>query len=55
MKPLKSKVSITLDSDVVEALKELAEMDDRSFRQYMNLALKEHICSIRMKSQKTNE
>ncbi|EOS80004.1 hypothetical protein C817_02113 [Dorea sp. 5-2] len=43
MKPLKSKVSITLDSDVIEKIKQLAEEDDRSFSQYINLILKEHL------------
>lgn len=33
MKPLKSKVSITLDSDIIEKIKQLAENDDRSFSQ----------------------
>ena len=43
MKPLKSKVSITLDSDVIEKIKILAEQDDRSFSQYINMILKEHL------------
>ena len=43
MKPLKQKVSITLDSDVIEKLKTLAEDCDRSFSQYINLVLKEHL------------
>ena len=43
MKPLKTKVSITLDSDVVEIIKQLAEEDDRSFSQYINLVLKDYI------------
>ncbi len=43
MKPLKTKVSITLDHDLVESLKELAEKDDRSFSQYINLVLKEWV------------
>ena len=43
MKPLKEKVSITLDSDIVDKIKELAEQDDRSFSQYINKILKEHI------------
>ena len=43
MKPLKTKVSITLDSDVIEKLKVLAEKDDRSFSQYINLILKEYL------------
>ncbi|MDO4283756.1 MAG: DUF6364 family protein [Eubacteriales bacterium] len=40
MRPLKTKVSITLDEDLIEKIKELAEQDDRSFSQYVNLVLK---------------
>ena len=43
MKPLKSKVSITLDDDVIKKIKQLSEEDDRSFSQYINLVLKNHI------------
>jgi len=43
MKPLKERVSITLDSDLIEKLKVLAEEDDRSFSQYINLVLKMHL------------
>lgn len=43
MKPLKTKVSITLDTDLIEIIKELAEQDDRSFSQYINLVLKEYV------------
>lgn len=43
MKPLKEKVSITLDSDVVKEIKELAEKDDRSFSQYINKVLKQYL------------
>ena len=43
MKPLKNKISITLDSDIIEILKKEAEEDDRSFSQYINLILKEYI------------
>ncbi len=43
MKPLKEKVSITLDSDVVKEIKDLSEKDDRSFSQYINKVLKEYI------------
>ncbi len=42
-KPLKSKVSITLDDNVIDKIKELAEADDRSFSQYINMILKKHI------------
>lgn len=40
MKPLKNKVSITLDEDIIKQIKELAENDDRSFSQYINMVLK---------------
>ena len=46
MKPLKNKVSITLDEDVIERIKQLAEDDDRSFSQYINMVLKEWISKI---------
>ena len=45
MKPMKTKVSITLDEDLVEQLKRLAEEDDRSFSQYLNMILKNWINS----------
>lgn len=43
MKPLKSKVSITLDDDVIKEIRQLAEEDDRSLSQYINIVLKEHL------------
>lgn len=43
MKPLKIKVSITLDDDIVYQIKQLSEQDDRSFSQYINMVLKHHI------------
>lgn len=43
MKPLKTKVSITLDSEIIDTIKLLAEQDDRSFSQYVNLVLKEYL------------
>ena len=46
MKTLKEKVSITLDENIVERIKELAEDDDRSFSQYINMILKEYISKI---------
>lgn len=46
MKPLKNKVSITLDENVIEKIKQLAENDDRSFSQYINMVLKEHLNKI---------
>ena len=43
MKPLKEKISITIDGDILEKLREEAEYDDRSLSQYINIILKEHI------------
>jgi len=43
MKPLKSKVSVSLDEDIITQTKELAEQDDRSFSQYINLVLRQHL------------
>lgn len=42
-KPYKLKVSISLDEDVIEKIKDLAEKDDRNFSQYINLVLRKHI------------
>lgn len=43
LKPLKEKISITIDSDLLEKLKQKAELDDRSLSQYINIVLKQHI------------
>ena len=43
MRPLKTKVSITLDEPVIEKIKELADKDDRNFSQYINMVLKDWI------------
>ena len=43
MRPLKQKVSVTLDEDIVKRVKELAEDEQRSFSQYVNLVLTEHL------------
>ena len=32
MKPLKTKVSITLDENVIEIIRQMAEKDDRNFQ-----------------------
>lgn len=48
MKPLKNRVSLTLDEDIIEKIKQLAENDDRSFSQIvlfcMKIALKTPTC-----------
>lgn len=43
MRPLKEKISITIDADVLEKIKAKAENDDRSLSQYINIVLKEHL------------
>lgn len=43
MKPLKEKYSITLDPEVADRIRELAEKDERNFSQYINLILKQWI------------
>ncbi len=43
LKPLKSRFSITLDEEIAVKIKELAEDDDRSFSQYINMVLREWI------------
>ncbi len=49
-KPLKQKVSITLDEDIIEKTKILAEDSDRSLSQYINLLLKKHIQKTEQKN-----
>ena len=43
MKPLKSKVSITLDNDMINKSKELSEEDDSSFTQYIKMVSKQYL------------
>ncbi len=43
MKPLKEKVSITLDSDLLEKLRQKADYDCRPLSQYINLLLKKYL------------
>lgn len=49
MKPLKEKISITIDGDLLEKLKEKAEEDCRPLSQYINLVLKKHLEEIEKK------
>lgn len=52
MKPLKNKVSITLDDDIISRIRELSEEDDRSFSQYINMVLKQYLKDIESKQSK---
>ncbi len=49
MRPLKTKVSITLDADVIDEIRKYAEKDDRSFSQFINLVLKEYLKRCELK------
>ena len=54
MKPLKEKISITIDNDILAKLKEKSEYDDRSLSQYINIVLKQHIKEIEEKNKPWN-
>ena len=43
MKPLKEKISITIDGPILEKIKLRAELDDRPVSSYINLVLKAHL------------
>ena len=49
MKPLKQKVSITLDEEIIRKTKRLAEERDRSLSQYVSLVLREHLAQLEKK------
>lgn len=46
LRPLKEKVSVTIDSDVMESLRTLAEESARPLSQYINLVLRNHIRAV---------
>lgn len=50
MKPLKQPVSITLDEDIILEIRALAEEDDRSLSQYINMILKQYLNEAKKKS-----
>ena len=49
---LKKTVSMSLDADVINEIRKLAEESDRSFSQYVNLVLKRY---LKGRSEKNNE
>ena len=49
MKPLKEQISITVDGDLLEKARKLAENDDRSLSQFINIALKADVKKIEKK------
>jgi len=40
---MKKIISVALDADIIEKIRDLAEASDRSVSQYVNLVLKEHL------------
>ena len=46
MRPLKEKISITIDNDLLEELRKLAEEDDRSLSQLINRILKAYVSEL---------
>ena len=49
MKPVKTSVSITIANPVLEQVKYLAELEDRSLSSYINLVLREHLKELEKK------
>ena len=43
MQPLKERISITIDSDLLEKLREKADEDCRPLSQYITLVLRKHV------------
>ncbi len=46
MRPLKVKLNITIDPEVLERVKIEAEKDDRSVSQFINIILKNYIKNL---------
>ena len=43
MRPLKTKVSITVDNDTLDQLRKLADEDERSLSNYINRILRAYV------------
>jgi predicted HicB family RNase H-like nuclease len=48
LKPLKIKISITIDEDIAENIRRKAKEDDRSLSQYVSMVLREHLAGERV-------
>ena len=46
MKPIKVKISISIDEPVYQKVKELSELDDRRVSSYINLVLRRHLAQL---------
>ena len=53
MKPLKTSVSITIDAPILDRVRYLSEMEDRSLSSYINLVLKAHLEQLEQKKEQT--
>ena len=49
MRPLKTRVSLSLDEEVVKKLRVLAEEDDRQLSSYINLVLRNYLRNLEKK------
>ena len=49
MKPLKVKISLTLDEDIVERLRTIADEDDRALSSCINLILRDYLRNLEQK------
>lgn len=49
MKPLKTKISLTIDDPILERIKILAEEGDRSVSSYINQVLKAYLKQLDQK------
>lgn len=46
LKPLKTKVSLSLDEEVLNKIRALAEEDDRPLSSYINLVLRNYLRNL---------
>lgn len=50
LKPLKIKVSLSLDEEIVKKFRVLADEDDRPLSSYVNLVLRNHLRNLEKKN-----
>lgn len=50
MKSKKQRRSLTLDNDIILEIEALAEADERSFSQYVNMILKRYLTELQQNS-----
>ena len=53
MRPLKEKISITIDNDLLEKLRKLSDEDCRPLSQYINLVLKKYVEELERKNNRS--